>query len=73
MGTLENMAADAFDDLPRGKMAAIESLTRVIGREIFANLEETQPAVWERRDRHEGTTRHSQASKVLASWNEEYC
>src|SRR6187401_2898891 len=44
------MAMDAgFDDLPRGKRAAIESLTKVIGQQIFANLDETQPAVWERR------------------------
>ena len=49
MGKLEDMATDAFDDLPRGKLAAIESLTRVIGRDLFANLEETQPAGWERR------------------------
>ena len=41
--------APAFDDLPREQLAAIESLTKTIGREIFANLEQTQPLVWERR------------------------
>src|SRR3954468_12771850 len=39
----------AFEDLPHSKLAAIEALTQSIGREIFANLEHTQPQVWERR------------------------
>ena len=29
----------AFDDLSRSQLAAIESLTQSIGRELFANLE----------------------------------
>src|SRR5262245_6672377 len=43
-----NFAA-AFDDLPRNQLAAIEVLTQSIGQEIFANLADTQPHVWQRR------------------------
>ena len=39
----------AFDDLPRDVLAAIEVLTQTVGREIFANLADTQPHVWQRR------------------------
>src|SRR5438094_8362869 len=42
-------AAPAFDDLPQHQLAAIESRTQSIGREIFANLEHSQAAIWERR------------------------
>jgi RHH-type transcriptional regulator, proline utilization regulon repressor / proline dehydrogenase / delta 1-pyrroline-5-carboxylate dehydrogenase len=46
----ENLAnSPAFDDLPREQLAAIEVLTQSIGGEIFANLEQTQPHVWQRR------------------------
>src|SRR5437762_12388427 len=41
--------ATAFDDLSRQQLAAIEILTQSIGREIFANLEHSQPHVWQRR------------------------
>ena len=48
--TTENTSTPAaFDDLPPDKLAAIEVLTQSIGREIFANLEHTQPQVWQRR------------------------
>ncbi len=39
----------AFDDLPRDHLTAIEVLTQTIGREIFANLDHSQPYVWQRR------------------------
>jgi RHH-type transcriptional regulator, proline utilization regulon repressor / proline dehydrogenase / delta 1-pyrroline-5-carboxylate dehydrogenase len=39
----------AFDDLPPDRLQAIEVLTQSIGGEIFANLEHTQPQVWQRR------------------------
>jgi RHH-type proline utilization regulon transcriptional repressor/proline dehydrogenase/delta 1-pyrroline-5-carboxylate dehydrogenase len=41
-------ALPAFEDLPREQLAAIEVLTQTIGREIFANLQQTQPQVWHR-------------------------
>src|SRR6476659_11184120 len=41
--------APAFDDVSHDQLFAIEALTQSIGREIFANLEHTQPQVWERR------------------------
>src|SRR5213080_3994381 len=41
--------APAFDDLSREQLTAIEVLTRSIGRELFANLEHSQPQVWQRR------------------------
>src|SRR5881394_503896 len=41
--------APAFDDLSRDQLTAIEVLTKSIGREIFANLEHSQPQVWQRR------------------------
>ena len=39
----------AADDLPREKLAAIDVLTKTIGQDIFANLADTQPHVWQRR------------------------
>src|SRR5437899_10633140 len=42
-------AAPAFEDLSRDKLAAIESLTQSIGREIFANLADSPTHIWERR------------------------
>src|SRR5262245_66139964 len=39
----------AFEDIPQEKLAAIESLTQSVGREIFENLDHPQPLVWERR------------------------
>jgi RHH-type proline utilization regulon transcriptional repressor/proline dehydrogenase/delta 1-pyrroline-5-carboxylate dehydrogenase len=39
----------AFDDLPRDHVTAIEVLTQTIGRELFANLDQSQPYVWQRR------------------------
>src|SRR5436190_5202480 len=41
--------APAFDDLSRDQLTAIEVLTKSIGRELFANLEHSQPQVWQRR------------------------
>src|SRR2546421_12697010 len=38
-----------FDDLSTQQLTAIEVLTQTIGREIFANLEHSQPHVWQRR------------------------
>lgn len=38
----------AFDDLPKDRLQAIEARTQAIGRELFANLEHTQPQVWQR-------------------------
>ena len=52
--------APAFDDLSREQLTAIEVLTQTIGREIFANLEHSQPHVWQRRwwdDRFERVAR----------------
>ena len=43
------ISATAFDDLPREQLAAIEVLTKSLGQEIFANLADTQPHVWQRR------------------------
>src|SRR4051812_28194243 len=42
-------AAPAFDDLPQGKLAAIEALTQRIGREVFANLADSPAHIWQRR------------------------
>jgi RHH-type transcriptional regulator, proline utilization regulon repressor / proline dehydrogenase / delta 1-pyrroline-5-carboxylate dehydrogenase len=42
-------ATPAFDDLDRDRLTAIEVLTQSIGREIFENLEHSQPQVWQRR------------------------
>src|SRR6478752_7482213 len=41
-------ASPAFDDLPPQQLAAIESQTQSIGRELFANLEHSHAAIWER-------------------------
>src|SRR5687768_774376 len=41
--------AVATEDLSREQLAAIEVLTHSIGRELFANLQDTQPHVWQRR------------------------
>src|SRR6478609_1352437 len=38
----------AFEDLPPSRLSAIESLTQSIGRELFANLEHSHAAIWER-------------------------
>ena len=38
-----------FDDLSPAQLTAIEVLTQTIGREIFANLQDTKPQVWQRR------------------------
>src|SRR5262249_9128832 len=43
------LSTPAFDDLPRDHLTAIEVLTQTIGRELFANLDEKQPHVWQRR------------------------
>jgi RHH-type transcriptional regulator, proline utilization regulon repressor / proline dehydrogenase / delta 1-pyrroline-5-carboxylate dehydrogenase len=42
-------SASAFDDLPEGKLAAIEALTQQIGREMFANLVDSPAHIWQRR------------------------
>jgi RHH-type proline utilization regulon transcriptional repressor/proline dehydrogenase/delta 1-pyrroline-5-carboxylate dehydrogenase len=42
-------AAPAFDDLTHDQLAAIELLTQTIGRELFANLQHTEPQFWQRR------------------------
>src|SRR5262245_15007595 len=41
-------AVHAFEDLPVSRLSAIESLTQSIGRELFANLEHSHAAIWER-------------------------
>jgi RHH-type proline utilization regulon transcriptional repressor/proline dehydrogenase/delta 1-pyrroline-5-carboxylate dehydrogenase len=41
-------AVQAFDDLPANQLAAIESLTQSIGGELFANLDHSHAAIWER-------------------------
>src|SRR5215471_5716218 len=41
-------AAPAFEDLPASRLLAIESLTQSIGRKLFANLEHSHAAIWER-------------------------
>src|SRR2546429_1020444 len=38
----------AFEDLPPQQLAAVESLTQSIGRDLFANLEHSHAAIWER-------------------------
>ena len=38
-----------FDNLSPAQHTAIEVLTQSIGREIFANLQDTKPQVWQRR------------------------
>jgi RHH-type proline utilization regulon transcriptional repressor/proline dehydrogenase/delta 1-pyrroline-5-carboxylate dehydrogenase len=43
------LSVAAFDDLPRDHLTAIEVLTQTIGRELFANLDQSQPHVWQRR------------------------
>src|SRR6266550_8583480 len=42
-------SSPAFDDLPSSQLAAIEERTQAIGREIFANLEHSHAAIWQRR------------------------
>jgi RHH-type proline utilization regulon transcriptional repressor/proline dehydrogenase/delta 1-pyrroline-5-carboxylate dehydrogenase len=42
-------AALAFDDLTHDQLAAIELLTQTIGRELFANLQHSEPQFWQRR------------------------
>src|SRR6185369_2296219 len=42
-------AAPAFDDLTHDQLAAIELLTQTIGRELFANLQHSEPQFWQRR------------------------
>jgi RHH-type proline utilization regulon transcriptional repressor/proline dehydrogenase/delta 1-pyrroline-5-carboxylate dehydrogenase len=39
----------AFDDLPSEQLAAIEERTQAIGRQVFANLDDSQAHVWQRR------------------------
>src|SRR5437660_2046586 len=45
----KTISAAAFDDLTPAQLSAIEVLTQSIGREIFANLEHSQPHVWQRK------------------------
>src|SRR5256885_12704990 len=40
--------SSAFDDLPPNQLSAIEERTLSIGHEIFANLEHSHAAIWER-------------------------
>src|SRR6478672_8659537 len=42
-------SAAASDDLPRMQLQAIEVLTQTIGREIFANLDDSKPYIWHRK------------------------
>jgi RHH-type proline utilization regulon transcriptional repressor/proline dehydrogenase/delta 1-pyrroline-5-carboxylate dehydrogenase len=44
-----HLSDSAFDDLPRDHLTAIEVLTQTIGRELFVNLDQSQPYMWQRR------------------------
>ncbi|MEX2175762.1 MAG: L-glutamate gamma-semialdehyde dehydrogenase [Pirellulaceae bacterium] len=66
--TAENLEiAAAAHDLSPAQRSAIEVLTQSIGRELFANLEHSQPHVWQRRwwdDRLMAWSMHDEDLKV---------